>query len=237
MFTGAAQMPRYPWERAFRDAVDVRPVGCRVQAAAVRAVGYALSTFAEGDGGSAWPGVGRLAAAAGVSVSTVRRSLAALQAAGWILQTARPQGRSGKAATWALAVPAAVVVSDWPEVNSAHPGERHSTDETALTQESAIPDETAFTQESAIRVVPFRDPSRNSAHTGTKQRSPRRAPTNTTSPEKDPGMENSTRDPGTREPEPVDQREEVVRCARGGEPLAAVYSASGHVSCPAHRYG
>jgi hypothetical protein len=89
----------FAWQRALRGA-SLPPT--------VQHVLLLLATYADGDGTSARPGEERLAAAAGLSTSTVRRALALARRLGWVVRsaasTARSRGR-GRADEYALTVP------------------------------------------------------------------------------------------------------------------------------------
>ncbi|MHA6627099.1 helix-turn-helix domain-containing protein [Pseudonocardia sichuanensis] len=111
--------PVHEWLRSLR--------GCGLHPT-VLAVLTMLATYADPDGRNAFPGEQRLAADAGVSVATVRRSLAAARAAGWIvrdeLSDARARGR-GRADKYRLTVPAPLVAAavdePAPSTATAHP--------------------------------------------------------------------------------------------------------------------
>lgn len=93
---------RFEWERRFRSAA----LGKRGTArAATLAVGFAMATYADGDGSNIFPGRERLATDLGVSESTVKRELTALEGLGYLIKTREHNRSKGLAATYRLAVP------------------------------------------------------------------------------------------------------------------------------------
>ncbi len=91
---------RFRWERALR--VSDLPSGARF-------VGLMLATFADNDGGSARPGVKKLAECCALTEPTVSGHLVKLRAAGWVARTEEGSrtGRRNYADVYRLAIPVA----------------------------------------------------------------------------------------------------------------------------------
>jgi Helix-turn-helix domain len=87
---------RFEWERALRDA-DVPP--------GMKLTLFALGTYMNGDGGSAYPGVARLARNVGHSHRTVRRHLSQARHDGWLTVNSDLFGGRGKATSYRAAIP------------------------------------------------------------------------------------------------------------------------------------